>query len=139
MYNLDENGNLTLHAGDTYSYKVHATRKTGAAWTSADRMLFTIVNASGAVMLQRYYRLDTSLGNGYSLIQFHNSDTDTWAPGQYSMERRYIINPRWTGDAPTGNVTDALTSESKIDEGDVVRTPITAQRTVTINRVYGEV
>jgi hypothetical protein len=135
-----ETGNITMHAGDTGSYTVYATRESGTAWTADDRMVFTVANASGVVMLQRYYRLDTSLGNGKVLIEFHNGDTDEWPAGNYTAERRYVVNPRWDGTVPTGNVTDALAEGiAHIIDGDTVRTPKWAQTTITINRVYGEV
>ena len=98
MFSVDETGtSISMHAGDTGAFKVHATRKSGTAWTDDDRMLFTIKNAAGEIVLQRFYRLDDDegLGNGVVEIQFHNNDTDEWAPGQYSMERRYAVNPYW--------------------------------------------
>ena len=129
-----------MHAGDTGSIKVHATRQTGDDWTSADRMVYTIVNANGMVVLKRYYRLDTSLGNGRVLVQFRNDDTDDLAPGNYSAERRYVVNPRWEGTVPTGDVTDALAEGiGQIVDGDVVRVPANGQTGLTIQRVYGEV
>ena len=140
MFTIDTTtGAVTMHAGDTGAYKVHATRRTQTAWTSDDRMLLTVRDSSGQMVMQRYYRLDTTLGNGYANIQFNNSDTDQWAPGAYNMERRYIVNPSWDGTAPTGDVTNAMTSDAHIDEGDIVRTPVTGQTTITILAVYGEV
>lgn len=141
MFSLNtQTGAITMHAGDTGSIKVHATRQTGDAWTSADRMIYTIVNANGMVVLKRYYRLDTSLGNGRVLVQFHNDDTDDLAQGNYSAERRYVVNPRWEGTVPTGDVTDALAEGiGQIVDGDVVRVPANGQTALTIQRVYGEV
>ena len=133
-------GAIMMNAGDTGAIKVHAERESGTAWTSADRMLFTVLNSAGTAVIQRYYRLDTTLGNGYALIQFHNDDTDELAPGQYRMERRYIVNPYWDGTAPTGDVTDALAEGvARIIEGDIVRIPANGQTTLTINSAYGEV
>jgi len=141
MWTIDPTtGNITMHAGDTGAYKVHATRRSGDDWTSDDRMLFTVLDGSGQPVIQRYYRLDTELGNGYAHIQFNNSDTDSLAAGVYRSERRYIVNPRWDGQTiPTGDVTDALTADVHIIEGDIVRTPVTAQTTIDIQTVYGEV
>ena len=134
-------GAVTMHAGDTGAYKVHATRETGTAWTEDDRMLLTVTSPSGQVVIQRYYRLDTSLGNGYARIQFANDDTDKFGAGVYSMERRYFVSPNWDGTAPTGDVTDALAEGvAHIVNGAVVRTPKgTGQTTLEILRVYGEV
>lgn len=133
-----ETGAVTMHRGDTGSFKVHASRTSGDAWTANDRMLLTVKNGND-VVLQRAYRLDTALGNGWALIQFYNGDTDTWGAGTYQMERRYLVNPSWTGTVPTGDVTDMLTSESQMNSGDIVRTPNGCQTTLTILPVYGEV
>lgn len=140
MFNYNENATeITMHAGDTGAFKVHATRQSGEDWTSADRMLFTIRNQAGEIVLQRFYRLDDDegLGNGVVEIQFHNNDTDTWEPQQYSMERRYNVNPRWDGTAPTGMCVNALTAGVRMIEGDVVRTVV--QGSLTIQGILGEI
>lgn len=140
MFNYNESGTeITMHAGDTGAFKVHATRATGVAWSNADRMLFTIKNGAGDIVLQRFYRLDDDegLGNGVVEIQFHNNDTDQWESGQYSIERRYDVNPRWNGDAPEGMCVDALTAGVRMIEGDVVRTVV--QGTLTILGILGDI
>ena len=38
---------ITMHAGDTGSFKIHAERETGTAWTEDDRMQLTVKNAAG--------------------------------------------------------------------------------------------
>lgn len=139
MFTRDETGNITMHRGDTGAYKVRAARKSGAAWTSADRMIFTVKNAEGEIVLQRFYRLDTELGNGVCEIQFHNNDTDQWKNGAYNWERRYVVNPRWEGEAPEGDCVNALTAGARIVEGDVVRVPQDGQGTMTLSDIYGEV
>ena len=130
---------ITMHAGDTGAFKVKANRQSGAAWTEDDRMLFTITNAGGEAVIKRFYRLDDDegLGNGVVEIQFHNNDTDQLEPGQYSMERRYDVNPRWDGTAPTGMCVNALTAGVRMVEGDVVRTVV--QGTLTIMGIMGEI
>ena len=135
----DKGTQITLHAGDTGAFKVHATRKSGEDWTENDRMLFT-VRKDGAIIMQRIYRLDDDegLGNGVVEIQFHNNDTDQWDPGSYEMERRYNINPRWDGTAPTGMCVNALSpGTAHMIEGDVVRTVV--QGSITIQGVYGDI
>lgn len=140
MFTLEkDSGNITMHRGDTGAYKVTARRKSGAEFTAADRMLYTVRNMNGEIVIQRLYRLDTALGNGKAVIQFHNSDTDQLENGTYNAERRYIIAPRWEGTPPEGNCVNALTAEGKIVEGDVVRTPPIGQATITLGDVYGEV
>ena len=134
-----ETGDIKMNRGDTGSFWVKETRKNGDVWTEYDRMLFTIKDGQGDIVLQRIYRLDDQwgLGNGVVLIEFHNDDTDTWANGSYQVERRYNINPRWDGTAPTGRCVNGLTSAATMIEGDIVRTVF--QGTLTINDVYGEV
>lgn len=139
MFTRDENGNITMHRGDTGAYKVKATRRSGSEWTEHDRMIFTVKDDEGNIVLQRFYRLDTDLGNGVCEIQFHNNDTDSWKNGSYRTERRYIVNPRWEGTAPTGDCVNALTADARIVEGDVVRVPATGQGTMALNDIYGEV
>lgn len=130
---------IRMHAGDTGAVKIHATRQTGEEWTENDRMLFTIKRNDGVIVLQRFYRLDDDegLGNGVVEIQFHNNDTDEWEPGVYDMERRYDVNPRWSGTAPEGRCVNALTAGVRMIEGDIVRTVV--QGTLTINAVHGDI
>ena len=129
----------SLHAGDTGAFKIHATRKSGTDWTSADRMLFTVRNASNEIVMQRFYRLDDDegLGNGVVEIQFHNNDTDTWPAGAYTTERRYDVNALWSGTAPEGMCVNALTAGVRMLDGDVVRTVV--QGTLTIMGIYGDI
>ena len=142
MFNVDlETKEIRMHRGDTGSFKVEAARKSGAEWSAEDRMLFTVKNDSGDVVMQRIYRLDDAfgLGNGVVLMEFHNDDTDSWANGQYKTEWRYIIGPYWSGEAPTGRCVDALRENVRMVEGDVVRVPAGGQSTLTIDDIYGEV
>jgi len=139
MFDVNASGTeIRMHAGDTGAFTVHATRKTGAAWTEDDRMLFTI-RKNGEIVMQRFYRLDDDegLGNGMVVIQFHNNDTDKWAPGTYEMERRYDVHAYWDGTPPEGMCVNALTAGVKMIEGNVVRTVV--QGTLTISGVYGDI
>lgn len=135
----DKGTEIVMHRGDTGAFKVKATRESGTAWTEDDRMLFTVRNGAGEIVLQRFYRLDDDegLGNGVIEIQFHNNDTDTWPGGAYTMERRYNVNPRWSGTAPEGMCVNALTAGVRMIEGDVVRTVV--QGTLTIQGILGEI
>lgn len=130
---------ITMHSGDTGSFWVHASRGSGASWTSDDRMLFTIKNPQGEIVIQRIYRLDDQWdkGDGYVLIEFHNDDTDTLANGTYNLERRYDVSPIWDGTPPGGRCVDALTAGVKMVEGSIVRTVV--QSTLTIGDVYGRI
>ena len=140
MFSVNSDGTqIAMHAGDTGAFTVHATRSSGNDWTENDRMLFTVRNGAGDIVMQRFYRLDDDegLGNGVVEIQFHNNDTDEWTPGTYSMERRYAVHPYWDGTPPEGMCVNALTAGVRMIEGDVVRTVV--QGTVTISGVYGEI
>ena len=134
-----ESGNIQMNRGDTGSFKVHCSRSSGESWTSDSRMLFTIKNSQGDIMLQRIYRLDDQwgLGDGVVLIEFHNNDTDTWEPGSYQMERRYNVAPVWEGTAPTARCADALATDARMVEGVPVRTVF--QGSLTIEEVQGEI
>ena len=140
MFNVNlETMEIKMHAGDTGSFKVHAERGSGDAWTDVDRMLFTVRDGAGEIVLQRIYRLDDQweIGDGTVLIEFHNDDTDQWASGAYSTELRFDISPIWQGTAPTARCVNALTSSAKMVEGAIVRTKI--QSTLTINGVLGDI
>ena len=131
---------ITMHQGDTGSFKIGATRGNGEAWTEDDRALFTVRNQQGEAVLMRYYRLDDQydLGNGHILVEFHNDDTDQWEPGAYNTELRFDVSPVWDGDPPTGRCENALLpGVAKMIEGSVVRTVI--QSTLTIQGILGEI
>lgn len=136
-----ETMDIKMNRGDTGSFKVGSSRKSGTAWTEDDRMLFTIKNAQGEIMIQRIYRLDDQygLGNGKVLIEFHNNDTDTWDPGQYTTELRFDVAPIWDGTpVPTERCVDALMpGVPKMIEGPVVRTVI--QSSLMIEGVLGDI
>ena len=131
---------ITMHQGDTGSFKIGAARGSGAAWTENDRALFTVHNQQGEAVMRRYYRLDDQydLGNGKILIEFHNDDTDQWEPGTYSTELRFDVSPIWDGDPPTGRCENALLpGVAKMIEGSMVRTVI--KSTLTIQGILGEI
>lgn len=138
------NGAITMHQGDTGSYKVKATRASGVPWTANDRMILTIGDRENPV-IQRFYRLDNddTLGNGVVLIEFHNDDTDKIPTGNYPLERRYVVNPVWELDEgveiPTEKVCNALTAGARIVDGHIVRITSKGQTNMTIQYVYGEV
>ena len=134
-----ETGDIKMNAGDTGSFKVHGSRKSGDAWTEDSRMLFTIADSAGEIVLQRIYRLDDQydLGDGVVLIEFHNDDTDDWPAGQYTMERRYDVSPVWEGTPSTARCVNALTSSAKMIEGVPVRTVFVG--TLTIVGVIGRI
>lgn len=140
-FKLDpETMNITMNKGDTGSFFVKLTRKSGASWTDDDRALFTVRNQQGVIVMQRIYRLDDQweVGDGIFLVEFHNDDTDTWDTGDYGMEIRADISPIWEGTPPTGRCVNALAAGTpRMIEGPIVRTVI--HSTLKIEGIYGEI
>lgn len=135
----DEDWSIKMYAGDTGSKWLGGARKSGTAWTSADRCLFTVKSGNDIVM-QRIYRLDDQwgAGDGIFLFELHNNDTDTWAPGTYDTEWRFNVNPAWEGGtAPEGRCVDALATGDRMIEGNIVRTKI--KSTLEIKGVIGDI
>lgn len=134
-------GDLRMNAGDTGSYKVYCARGSGEPWPETARMLMTVTNGSGEIVMQRIYRLDDQfgLGDGVVLVEFHNDDTDTWIPGQYTVERRYDVAPIWEGTPSEARCVDQLGpgEHAVMIEGATVRTVF--QGTLTIDGVFGRI
>lgn len=134
-------GNVHMNAGDTGSFWVCCKRDSGEDWPSTARMLFTVKNGNGQIVMQRIYRPDDQWdqGDGVMLIEFHNDDTDTWDAGDYTMERRYDIAPIWSElPAPTSRCVNALQDGiPHMVEGDVVRTVFVG--TLKIDGVLGTI
>ena len=139
FYHDPETGDIEMNAGDTGSFKVHCSRKSGESWPETSRMLYTIKNGSGEIVMQRIYRLDDQwgLGDGVVLIEFHNDDTDDWPAGSYTTERRYNVAPIWNGTPSTARCVDALTSAAQMVEGVPVRTVFNG--TLRIDSVDGRI
>lgn len=120
------NAAVTMHCGDTGSYRVAASRSSGEPFDAVDRALYTVQDSAGKNVIEREYALDDeTLGNGVIRIEFHNSDTDTLPPGQYNTEIRYFIGP--------------YRVDGEIKDGNVVRTPIVLKSTLTLLSVLREV
>ena len=134
-------GNVQMNAGDTGSFWICCKRDSGEDWPSTARMLFTVTSPNNEIVMQRIYRPDDQWdqGDGVMLIEFHNDDTDEWAPGTYQMERRYDLTPIWDElPAPTSRCVNALLDGiPHMTEGDVVRTVFVG--TLTIVGVLGKI
>lgn len=105
-----ETGAITMNIGDTGSFQVEAHRDDDVSWTEYDRATLTVKRSDGVIVLERDYGLaDDELGNGVIGIEFQNNDTDTWDPGTYTWEIRYVVNPYY--------------ADGRIASGDIVRTP----------------
>ena len=132
-------GNIVMNAGDTGSFWVHCARKSGEDWPDTARMLFTIKDPNGEIVIQRIYRPDDQwdMGDGMILIEFHNADTKGFMPGDYRMERRYDVAPTWEGTPSTARCVNALTSDAKMKGGVPVRTVF--KGTLRIEEVDGRI
>ncbi len=122
MFSID-NGAISLSRGDTAAFTV--TANADCAFQAEDRALFTVKDASGEVILERVYALDTELGNGVFRVQLSNADTDSLPTGAYSWDVRYILHPYYDEDG-------------RIVDGDQVITPKAAQN-LTLIATVGEV
>ena len=141
-FNFDKTtGNIDMYAGDTGSFFVKVDRESGDAWPDTARLLFTVKNGQGEIVMQRIYRLDDQweVGDGVVLFEFHNDDTDTWDPGQYSTEMRVDLDPIWEGTPSTARCVDQLGpgDHAVMVEGVPVRTVF--KGTLVINSVDGRI
>ena len=116
-------------------------RESGDAWPDTARLLFTVKNGQGEIVMQRIYRLDDQweVGDGVVFFEFHNDDTDEWDPGQYSTEMRVDLEPIWEGTPSTARCVDQLGpgDHAVMVEGVPVRTVFKGN--LTINSVDGRI
>lgn len=113
---------ITMHQGDTGSYRIRLVRTSGESFGADDRMLYTVAGPDGVVM-QRVYRLDRENLNGVVDVEFHNDDTQDWSAGTYNVEIRALVNAHWNiAQAPTEYMVDLLRMDGAMVDGDVVRT-----------------
>lgn len=136
-----ETGDISMYAGDTGSFFVLFERESGDSWPDTARLLFTVKNGQGDIVMQRLYRLDNQwdLGDGIVMFEFHNDDTDTWEPGQYTTEMRINLDPIWEGTPSSSRCVDQLGpgTHAEMVEGVPVRTVF--KGTLTINSVDGRI
>ena len=101
MYTV-EDYNIKLSRGDTGALKVNATATLDDepfTFSATDRALFSIKNAQGEIVMQK----QCAMTDNAFTIYFLNADTDSLAPGSYSWDVRYIINPYYDA---TGKIVD---------------------------------
>ena len=101
--------NIILSRGDTGALKVNAEATLDGepfTFSSTDRALFSIKNSQGEIIMQK----QCEMTNNAFTVYFLNSDTDSYAPGAYSWDVRYIINPYYD-------------ANGRIIDGDQVITP----------------
>lgn len=102
---------ITLSRGDTGAMEVESEATlNGEPFTFGenDRALFSIKNGQGEVVKEKIAQMT----NNVFTVYFLNQDTDSLAPGSFSWDVRYIINPYYD-------------SSGRIVDGDQVITPET--------------
>lgn len=92
-----EGDKITITKGDTAALTIRATNQTFA---TADRAIFTIANKGGTTKL---FEKEYELNDGAFTVEFLNGSgaeptlgqpyTDTWTPGQYKWQVRYVVSP----------------------------------------------
>lgn len=92
-----EGTQITMSRGDTGSVLFRAS---GHIFADEDRALFTVKSPEGTVVKQHAYQIDA---NGAFTVFFENSDTDYLAPGTYTYDVRYVINPYYD---TSGSIVD---------------------------------
>ena len=124
MWSIDKNTMaVTMHKGDTGAYWVQLALDSGE-FVEGDVAIYEVWQGQ-TMLVHREFDLqpseptDICPGDGKFLISFRNSDTDTWASGQYSTEIRVSLNP--------------VRSGGKVVDGDTVRTLV--QSNITIQNV----
>ena len=108
MYKV-EDYTISLSRGDTGALRVLATATLEGqpfTFSADDRALFSIKSAQGEIVMQK----QCEMTNNAFTVYFLNADTDSLAPGSYSWDVRYIINPYYD-------------DNGKIIDGDQVITP----------------
>lgn len=107
MYNV-EGYNIELSRGDTGALTVTANATLdGEPYTFGenDRALFSIKSGNGEIIMQKICPM---VDNAFT-VQFLNSDTDSLAPGSYSWDVRYVINPYYDDSGKMVNGDQVIT------------------------------
>ena len=107
MYNV-EGYNIELSRGDTGALTVTANATLdGEPYTFGenDRALFSIKSGNGEIIMQKICPM---VDNAFT-VQFLNSDTDSLAPGSYSWDVRYLINPYYDDSGKMVNGDQVIT------------------------------
>ena len=91
MYNV-EDYNINISRGDTGALRVNAKATLdGELFTFGenDRALFSVKAGNGEIILQKV----CAMTDNSFVVYFLNGDTENLAPGSYSWDVRYVINP----------------------------------------------
>lgn len=107
MYNV-EGYNIELSRGDTGALTVTANATLEGepyVFGTNDRALFSIKSGNGEIIMQKICPM---VDNAFT-VQFLNSDTDSLAPGSYSWDVRYVINPYYDDSGKMVNGDQVIT------------------------------
>lgn len=107
MYNV-EGYNIELSRGDTGALTVTANATLDGepyVFGANDRALFSIKSGNGEIIMQKICPM---VDNAFT-VQFLNSDTDSLAPGSYSWDVRYVINPYYDDSGKMVNGDQVIT------------------------------
>ena len=115
---------VTMHKGNTGAYWVQLELDDDDEFVAGDVAIYEVWSGSTRLIhrefdLQPSTPTDIEPGDGKFLIAFVNSDTDTWAEGNYDTEICMILNP--------------TRSSGAVVDGDTVRTVV--QSTIQIKPV----
>lgn len=113
-----EGMHISLSVGDTGAVKI---TETGHTFTSGDKAIFTVRGGDGTAVIEEPHDIEA---DGSFVQYFLNNDTDRFAPGNYTWDVRYVINPYYEGE--------------RITSGDQVITPFLPQP-FTLLSVVGRV
>ena len=125
MWSIDKSTMaVTMHKGDTGAYWVQLALDSGGDFVQGDVAIYEVWRGNERLVhrefdLQPDEPTDICPGDGKFLISFRNSDTDTWAAGQYDTEIRVSLYP--------------VRSSGKVVDGNTVRTLM--QSSITIQNV----
>lgn len=107
MYNV-EGYNIELSRGDTGALTVTANATLEGepyVFGENDRALFSIKSGNGEIIMQKVCPM---VNNAFT-VQFLNADTDSLAPGSYSWDVRYVINPYYDDSGKMINGNQVIT------------------------------
>lgn len=95
MFQIDKNGGLTMHKGNTGTVRVTLT---GYTFGSADRAVFAIRDRNGLLIKQ----IISPIESGHADFTLVNTDTDNTDPGRYRWGVTVVTDPTYDG----GDIVD---------------------------------
>ena len=103
MVSLDKDTKtIFLRQGDTGAITI---KPRGYDFGVDDRALFTVKDRKKTVKMERLLPIE----DGAVVIEFAHKDTNTWEPGEYKWDIRWLVGPSY--------------EQQKLDDADDVDTP----------------